>query len=127
MLANVAVSAGSPQRSIFEPAYLRLFRSGELAERARLSRQRLENCDLCARYCRVNRRQSSRGAVCRTAERAASIRLCRIMAKRTAFAARAARARSFFLGATCAALIAKTGRLPGKAKVERRVTRNSPR
>jgi putative pyruvate formate lyase activating enzyme len=35
-----------------------------------LSRQHLENCDLCARYCRVNRRQSIRGAICRTGERA---------------------------------------------------------
>ena len=60
----------SPQRSVFEPAYLRLFRSGELAERARSARQRLKGCDLCARYCRVDRRQSIRGAVCRTGERA---------------------------------------------------------
>lgn len=70
MLADVAASADSPRLNVFEPAYLRLLRSGELAERARLSRQRLGNCDLCARYCRVDRRQSSRGAVCRTGERA---------------------------------------------------------
>jgi putative pyruvate formate lyase activating enzyme len=30
----------------------------------------LENCDLCARYCHVNRRQTTKGAVCRTGERA---------------------------------------------------------
>ncbi len=30
----------------------------------------MENCDLCARYCRVNRLCSIRGAVCRTGERA---------------------------------------------------------
>jgi putative pyruvate formate lyase activating enzyme len=70
MLANIAISPSSPQRGAFEPAYLRLFRSGELASRARASRQRLENCDLCARYCRVDRRQSSRGAVCRTGAQA---------------------------------------------------------
>jgi putative pyruvate formate lyase activating enzyme len=54
----------------FEAAYLRLLRSDDLAERARHSRQHLENCDLCARYCRVNRPQSIRGAVCRTGARA---------------------------------------------------------
>jgi putative pyruvate formate lyase activating enzyme len=54
----------------FEPAYLQLARSGELAERARQAQAHLKNCDLCARYCRVNRRQSTRGAVCRTGERA---------------------------------------------------------
>jgi putative pyruvate formate lyase activating enzyme len=45
-------------------------RSGKLAERNRAARARLENCDLCARYCRIDRRQSTRGAVCRTGERA---------------------------------------------------------
>src|SRR5208337_3803279 len=54
----------------FEPAYVRLLRSGELADRARRSRRQMENCDLCARYCRVNRLRSIRGAVCRTGERA---------------------------------------------------------
>ncbi len=32
--------------------------------------EQLENCDLCPRYCHVNRRRSIRGAVCRTGERA---------------------------------------------------------
>jgi putative pyruvate formate lyase activating enzyme len=32
--------------------------------------RRLENCDLCARYCRVNRRSGIAGAVCRTGSRA---------------------------------------------------------
>ncbi len=32
--------------------------------------RRLEDCDLCARYCHVNRRQGIAGAVCRTGERA---------------------------------------------------------
>jgi putative pyruvate formate lyase activating enzyme len=57
-------------RAGFEPAYLRLLHSGELAERARLARRHLEDCDLCARYCRVNRLEGTRGAVCRTGERA---------------------------------------------------------
>lgn len=70
MPAAIRISENVRQGGIFEPAYLRLLRSGELAERARRSRQHLENCDLCARYCRVNRRQSIRGAICRTGERA---------------------------------------------------------
>jgi len=54
----------------FEPAYLRLLASGELAERAIQAYRHLEDCDLCARYCHVNRRQTIAGAVCRTGERA---------------------------------------------------------
>ncbi len=49
-----------------EPAYLALHRSGELAVRARLALDRLASCDLCARYCRVDRLAGTRGAVCRT-------------------------------------------------------------
>ncbi len=52
----------------FEPAYLGLLRSGELARRARRARQRLRECDLCARYCRIDRLQTVKGAVCRTGE-----------------------------------------------------------
>lgn len=54
----------------FEPAYLKLLRSGELAARARRARQHLQRCDLCARGCHVNRLLSTRGAACRTGERA---------------------------------------------------------
>lgn len=54
----------------WEPAYRALHRSGELARRAREARRRLASCDLCARYCRVNRLESVRGAVCRTGVRA---------------------------------------------------------
>ena len=54
----------------FEPAYLALLRSGELAVRTRLAQRHLEDCDLCARYCHVNRRETLRGVVCRTGERA---------------------------------------------------------
>jgi putative pyruvate formate lyase activating enzyme len=53
-----------------EPAYLALYRSGELAERAADGRRHLMNCDLCARYCRVNRLETDRGVACRTGERA---------------------------------------------------------
>ena len=54
----------------FEPAYLRLSPSGELAERAQRARAHLADCDLCARYCHVNRLKGIRGAVCRTGENA---------------------------------------------------------
>ena len=54
----------------FEPAYLKLLATGELAMRAEQSYQHLEDCDLCARYCHMNRRQTTKGAVCRTGERA---------------------------------------------------------
>ena len=52
------------------PAYLNLLRSGELARRVRAAYGHLERCDLCAHRCGVNRRETIRGAVCRTGERA---------------------------------------------------------
>lgn len=54
----------------FEPAYLRLHRAGELAVRACAAREHLRRCDLCARGCHVNRLLSTKGAFCRTGERA---------------------------------------------------------
>jgi putative pyruvate formate lyase activating enzyme len=61
----------APKRaSEFAPAYLRLLESGELARRVEEAYQHLEDCDLCARYCFVNRRAGIEGAVCRTGERA---------------------------------------------------------
>jgi putative pyruvate formate lyase activating enzyme len=54
----------------FEPAYVRQLKSGALADRVQVAERHLEDCDLCARYCHVNRRESIRGAVCRTGERA---------------------------------------------------------
>lgn len=59
-----------PAPNDFQPAYLALFESGELERRVPLAYKHLENCDLCARYCHVNRRETTRGAVCRTGERA---------------------------------------------------------
>src|SRR5210317_2092440 len=56
--------------TIVTAAYLKLAGSGELAERARLAWNRLEDCDLCARYCRVDRLRTIKGAVCRTGSRA---------------------------------------------------------
>ena len=52
------------------PAYLKLVESGELAERVSRAWQHLEDCDLCARYCHVDRFDTVKGAVCRTGERA---------------------------------------------------------
>jgi putative pyruvate formate lyase activating enzyme len=54
----------------FVPAYVPLLESGELARRVELAYRHLEDCDLCARYCHVNRRVTTEGAVCRTGERA---------------------------------------------------------
>jgi len=52
------------------PAYQHLYNSGELARRAAKAMKSLECCDLCARYCYVNRIQSIKGAVCHTGEKA---------------------------------------------------------
>ena len=41
----------------FRPAYLDLHKKGELKERAMEARSREQACDLCARYCRVDRSQ----------------------------------------------------------------------
>ncbi|HTP29449.1 MAG TPA: hypothetical protein VMK12_27765 [Anaeromyxobacteraceae bacterium] len=54
----------------FRPVYLDLLASGELDERTRIASRHLESCDLCARDCKVNRKRSLRGTVCRTGERA---------------------------------------------------------
>ncbi|MGD8912674.1 MAG: radical SAM protein [Candidatus Thiodiazotropha sp.] len=54
----------------FVPAYLALFERGELRVRDDAAQVHLERCDLCAHYCNINRRQTIRGAVCRTGEQA---------------------------------------------------------
>ncbi len=62
MLAAVA--------SVFEPAYVRLLHSGELAQRVSQGLEHLGRCDLCARYCRIDRYATTDGAVCRTGRQA---------------------------------------------------------
>jgi putative pyruvate formate lyase activating enzyme len=52
----------------FEPCYLSLHQTGELAHRAELARQHESSCDLCARYCRVDR--SERHGACRIGTKA---------------------------------------------------------
>lgn len=58
----------TPSNNRFEPAYLSLLRNGHLADRVKQAYQHLEDCDLCARYCHMNRKQTTKGAVCRTGE-----------------------------------------------------------
>ncbi|HMA29323.1 MAG TPA: radical SAM protein [Thermoanaerobaculia bacterium] len=53
-----------------EPSYLALRRTGELAERVARAHARLADCNLCARFCHVDRLKGIAGAVCRTGERA---------------------------------------------------------
>jgi len=52
----------------WHPAYVALLDDGELERRVHSARMRLACCDLCARYCHVDRRRGVRGAVCRTGE-----------------------------------------------------------
>jgi putative pyruvate formate lyase activating enzyme len=48
----------------WEPAYLKLLRSGELAERVETAYQHLDDCDLCGRECHIERRE--RSGACKT-------------------------------------------------------------
>ena len=52
----------------FEPAYLRLLDSGELQSRAEIAQEHLHACDLCARYCGVDRHEKY--GACKTGEKA---------------------------------------------------------
>ncbi len=52
------------------PAYASLLRSGELGRRASAACKQLADCTLCARYCHVDRLNTTEGAVCRTGARA---------------------------------------------------------
>ena len=54
----------------FKPAYLTLLENGQLQERARQASEHMAHCDLCARYCYINRFETIKGAVCRTGKRA---------------------------------------------------------
>jgi putative pyruvate formate lyase activating enzyme len=66
-LAPNAPDAGSDSR---RPAYLALHEQGELGRRADRAWQHMADCDLCARYCHIDRFRGIAGAVCRTGERA---------------------------------------------------------
>ncbi len=54
----------------FTPGYLKLHASGKLEARARRAMAHIRRCALCANGCHVNRLLTTRGAVCRTGERA---------------------------------------------------------
>ena len=54
----------------FAPAYLDLLRSGELDARVDEALGHLADCDLCPRYCHVDRRDTIKGVLCRTGEQA---------------------------------------------------------
>ncbi len=60
-------------KAIDQPGYRDLLRSGELAKRVKLARDQMAACDLCARYCRVNRFGALHGVACRTG---AEARVC---------------------------------------------------
>ena len=53
----------------FEPAYMELFRTGELYRRSREALKHLENCKVCPRDCEVNRLEDEK-ALCKTGRRA---------------------------------------------------------
>ncbi|WP_084191027.1 radical SAM protein [Methylomarinum vadi] len=57
-------------RAGFRAGYRSLLANGELARRADLAKRHLQCCDLCARYCRVDRIKGINGAVCRIGENA---------------------------------------------------------
>ena len=57
-------------KAAYEPAYQALRRTGELGRRVGQAWEQLKQCDLCARYCRVDRLLGIKGAVCRTGEQA---------------------------------------------------------
>jgi len=54
----------------FVPSYVALSNSNELKARVAEAWEHLKSCDLCARYCHVDRLQSTKGAICRTGEQA---------------------------------------------------------
>ena len=66
-MSDTTLDGGSPSSW---PAYLKLLESSALKRRVSDARHHLEDCDLCARYCHVNRLQGIQGAVCRTGARA---------------------------------------------------------
>ncbi len=53
-------------RALDQPVYLMLLRNGELAKRVKQARDQMATCDLCARYCRVDRFAALHGVACRT-------------------------------------------------------------
>lgn len=71
MLAYRATPVTDPRFLIehFEPAYLRLYRDGQLKERVQDALKELEDCCACPRNCRINRLQDEQ-KVCNTGRHA---------------------------------------------------------
>lgn len=69
-LLHKPATGSSTSSDSFESSYLALLRSGELVNRVARAKEHLKDCDLCGRYCHVDRTQSVKGAVCRTGEHA---------------------------------------------------------
>ncbi|MDJ0945131.1 MAG: radical SAM protein [Kiloniellales bacterium] len=65
-----SASAQGPKSRAFEAGYLALRGSSELPDRVAAARDHLKDCDLCARYCHVDRIADVKGAVCRTGKNA---------------------------------------------------------
>ena len=59
--AVLKTEAAGNSRKTFEPAYLKLQKSGELKKRANQLFARMESCDLCPRKCGVNRLEGESG------------------------------------------------------------------
>jgi len=59
------MARGVPTRASFQPAYLKLWESGELARRVERGLSKLGDCALCPRDCHVNR-LADKFAVCRS-------------------------------------------------------------
>lgn len=64
-LQTVSASRAGGQAIPREPGYLALYRSGELARRVEVALKALEECTLCPRRCRADRREDDpRGSFC---------------------------------------------------------------
>jgi len=64
-IAGLHAKAAGASTTTFEPAYLKLHKTGELKRRANELYAALESCELCPRRCGVNRLDGERG-FCRT-------------------------------------------------------------
>jgi putative pyruvate formate lyase activating enzyme len=69
MLGRKGMQVNTMTRRI-EPNYIQLLETGVLKERAKTAHQHLSNCNLCPRYCHVDRLRTSEGPICRIGERA---------------------------------------------------------
>ena len=122
--------SNEPSSAGFRAAYLNLLESGELAQRVHIAYQHLEECDLCARYCQINRRKTTKGARKKEKGSAAPVNWPRCIApvpttvKRIRCAAGTVPAPSSSVGATYAVCSARIGRSAKKVLVTKSHRRN---